>query len=82
MKIAQLGHLCESVDPSSMNRHVNSKDLSVLDDVLRLYFRPDQHRLREATTCLCTNVPDKDFIVDRHPHFPQVLSCILGGCVM
>ena len=74
MKIAQFGHLHESVDPSSVDRHVHSKDRSVLDDALGFYFRPGQHRLHEMTSCLCTNVPDKNFVVDRHPLFPQVFA--------
>ena len=28
---------------------------------------------RRAVTCLYTNTPDDDFVIDRHPHHPQVV---------
>lgn len=28
-----------------------------------------------AATCLYTNTPDEHFLVDRHPHFPNVVVC-------
>ena len=28
---------------------------------------------RRAVTCLYTNTPDSDFVIDRHPRHPQVV---------
>lgn len=40
-------------------------------------FLPKVGKLKKGKTCLITNTPDKQFIVDQHPEFPHVY--ITGG---
>jgi sarcosine oxidase len=61
-------------DPASVRRTVDDADEAQLRAALKpvlpgLSTAP----VRESGTCLFTNTPDHDFIVDFHPLHPQVL---------
>lgn len=63
-----------SADPESVRRDVDDRDLKPLRAALKpvlpgLSVAP----VRETGTCLFTNTPDHDFVVDFHPLHPQVL---------
>ncbi len=63
-----------SDDPESVRRTIDERDLEPLRAALKpilpgLSAAP----VRESGTCLFTNTPDRDFIVDFHPLHPQVL---------
>jgi sarcosine oxidase len=63
-----------SDDPESVRRKIDDHDLNALRAALEpvlptLSVAP----LRESETCLFTNTPDHDFIIDFHPNRPQVL---------
>lgn len=61
-------------DPDSVRRTVDESEV----EPLRAALRPILPALadapvRERDTCLFTNTPDHDFIIDFHPAYPQVL---------
>ncbi|HST08143.1 MAG TPA: N-methyl-L-tryptophan oxidase [Gemmatimonadaceae bacterium] len=72
---ASVMHSGEIVDrPELVRRDVSDGDLQSLRDALRpvlpeLAAAP----VRERGTCIFTNTPDHDFIVDWHPQHPNVL---------
>ncbi|HEY0529225.1 MAG TPA: N-methyl-L-tryptophan oxidase [Gemmatimonadaceae bacterium] len=58
----------------SVRDPVDPRDVGALRHALEPIL-PDLARakVRESATCLFTNTPDHDFIIDFHPHHPQVL---------
>ena len=61
-------------DPDEVSREIASSEVGplrrALSDVLPLLASA---RVVDQDTCLFTNTPDHDFIIDFHPEFPQVL---------
>jgi sarcosine oxidase len=60
--------------PDAVRRTIDARDLNALRAALKpvlpgLSAAP----VRESETCLFTNTPDHDFIIDFHPNHPQVL---------
>jgi sarcosine oxidase len=63
-----------SGDPGSVRRTIDERDLNPLREALRPVLPAlSSAPIRESGTCLFTNTPDHDFIVDFHPLHPQVL---------
>jgi sarcosine oxidase len=63
-----------SDDPATIRRTIDDGDVKPLRAALRPVLPELSAALiREAGTCLFTNTPDHDFIVDFHPLHPQVL---------
>lgn len=63
-----------SDDPATVRRTVDENDLRSLRAALKPILPPlATAPVRETDTCLFTNTPDHDFIVDFHPLHPQVL---------
>ncbi len=60
--------------PEKVKRSVGDKESEILRAALRPVL-PDLSvaPVRESDVCLFTNTPDHDFIIDFHPHHPQVL---------
>lgn len=63
-----------SARPEAIRRTIDDRDVASLRSALKpvlpsLATAP----VREADTCLFTNTPDHDFIIDFHPLYPQVL---------
>jgi sarcosine oxidase len=63
-----------SDDPATIRRTIDERDLKPLRTALRPVLPAlSGAPIREAGTCLFTNTPDHDFIVDFHPRHSQVL---------
>lgn len=63
-----------SDDPATIRRTIDERDVAPLRDALRPVLPSLASALiQESGTCLFTNTPDHDFIVDFHPLHPQVL---------
>ena len=61
-------------DPESVRRTIDERELAPLRSTLKAILpRLSVAPVRESGTCLFTNTPDHDFIVDFHPLHPQVL---------
>jgi sarcosine oxidase len=72
-KIGRYHHLGETVDPDAFDRAPGPRDEAVLRDFARRYFPQGAGRALALTTCLFTNTPDEDFILDALPGAPQVI---------
>jgi sarcosine oxidase len=63
-----------SADPTTIRRSIDESDAKPLRAALQPVLPGLSSALiRETGTCLFTNTPDHDFIVDFHPRYPQVL---------
>lgn len=71
-KIGKYHHRRERVDPDHMDRNCYDEDEEVLRAAVRRYFPDADGPTMSMTTCLFTNSPDEHFIIDVHPHYPQV----------
>jgi sarcosine oxidase len=61
-------------DPEQLRRPVESNEAEPLRAALRPVLPGlAQARIRDMTSCLFTNTPDHDFLIDFHPQHPQVL---------
>ncbi len=61
-------------DPDNVRRTVDESEVNPLRAALRPILPGLSHApIRESGTCLFTNTPDHDFIIDFHPMYPQVL---------
>ena len=60
--------------PDTVRRPIDNHDVNALRTALKPVL-PELSAapLRESETCLFTNTPDHDFIIDFHPNHPQVL---------
>jgi len=76
LKIGLHHHLGEIVDPDTMDRTAGARDEAVLREFAARYFPDGAGETLALKTCLYTNTPDRHFIVDRHPAYPQV---VIGG---
>jgi sarcosine oxidase len=72
---ASVMHSGETVrDPDSVERKVSDAEVNPLRAALRPVLpQLAEAPVRESSTCLFTNTPDHDFIIDSHPLHPQVL---------
>jgi sarcosine oxidase len=72
---ASVMHDGETVlDPEAVNRAVGPAEVNPLRAALRPVLPAlAEAPVRESDVCLFTNTPDHDFIIDFHPHLPQVL---------
>ena len=72
-KIGKYHHLEERVDDlDAMDRDVHQKDEDVLREGIRQYFPDANGPTIALKTCLFTNSPSGDFIIDLHPDSPKV----------
>lgn len=71
-KVGRYHHLSQTVDPDRMDREVHREDEEVLHSFTARYFPDAAGPTMSLKTCLFTNTPDEHFILDVHPHFPQV----------
>jgi sarcosine oxidase len=63
-----------SAHPDRVRRTINENEVGPLRDALRPVLPGlAQAAIRDSTVCIFTNTPDRDFIVDFHPEYPQVL---------
>ena len=60
--------------PDDVERLVDPGEVDALRDAIRpILPHLADAPVRESVVCLFTNTPDHDFLIDRHPHHPQVL---------
>jgi sarcosine oxidase len=71
-KLGKYHHREERVDPDRMDRECHPEDEEVLRKAIRRYFPDADGPTMAMKTCLFTNSPDGNFILDLHPDFPQV----------
>jgi sarcosine oxidase len=72
-KFGRYHHRREQVDPDRMNREPDSEDERLLRAFAERYFPDAAGPTLMLKTCLFTNSPDEHFILDRHPHDPEVM---------
>ena len=59
--------------PDAPRREVEAGEIEAMRVLLRRYLPRADGPLRSSATCLYTNTPDGHFLVDVHPHHPQVV---------
>lgn len=72
VKVA-LHHDGEKAQPDGPRREVDSSEIANMRTLLRRYLPSAEGQLRATAICLYTKTPDENFILDRHPLYPQVL---------
>ena len=61
------------VDPDTVDRTVRDAELAEVLPLAQQTLRGVTGRALDRLVCLYTIVPDEDFVIDRHPHWPQVV---------
>lgn len=63
----------EICTPQTVRRTIEPRDEAALRAVVRQFLPDLDGPVVQAATCLYTLTPDLNFILDRHPHHPQVI---------
>lgn len=71
-KIGRMHHLREKTDPDAVRREVDEADIQILREVVADCFPCANGQVLNSSTCIFTNTPDHDFLVDLHPTAPNV----------
>jgi sarcosine oxidase len=71
-KIGKYHHLEEDTDAEAVDREPHPYDEEVLRECTARYFPDALGPTMTLATCMFTNTPDKHFIIDLHPDYPQV----------
>src|SRR5262249_46481210 len=61
-------HDGDLTDPDHIQRRVGDSDLDPLRLMASIYLRGVSGHVRRTLTCMYTNTPDQDFVVDFSPH--------------
>jgi sarcosine oxidase len=70
----------ETADPDRVNREITPSDEQTVRPFLREFMPQADGPLLSMRTCLYTNSPDGNFILDRHPNHERVLfACGFSG---
>lgn len=70
----------EPCTPQTIRRTVDDRDVGVLRDVLDRYMPGAAGHVLHTLTCMYTLTPDEHFIIDLHPHHPQIVyGCGFSG---
>lgn len=72
-KFGRYHHFEEVVDPDDWERGPNQEDERILREFAARYFPHGAGPTMMMKSCLFTNTPDRHFILDLHPEFPQVV---------
>lgn len=72
-KFGRYHHLEEVVDPDEFDHEPNRRDEQILREFASRYFPDGAGPTMALKGCMFTNSPDKHFIIDLHPEFPQVV---------
>jgi len=65
------GQLNQNAD--SVDRDIHPEDVEAVRQRLEKYLPDANGELVESVVCLYTNTPDEHFLLDHHPHHPEVL---------
>lgn len=72
-----VGEVCT---PHTIRRAVDAEEIAILREVLDRYLPGAAGDVLRTLTCMYTNTPDRDFILDRHPEHPNVAyGCGFSG---
>jgi sarcosine oxidase len=71
-KIGKYHHLEEMTDAETLDREPHRYDEALLRDCTARYFPEAVGPTMTLATCMFTNTPDKHFLIDLHPDYPQV----------
>lgn len=72
-----IGEVCT---PQTINRAVAPAEIAMLKAVIDRYMRGGANGFKWSLTCMYTNTPDRNFVIDRHPTQPQVVyGCGFSG---
>ncbi len=71
-KFGKYHHRHEQVNADGMDRECHPEDERVLREAIRRYFPDAEGPTMAMKTCLFTNSPDENFVLDLHPNFPEV----------
>jgi len=66
-------HTGTSCSPTDIRREVHQDEIREARSILERTLPTLDGDLLAATTCMYTNAPDGHFIIDRHPHHPNVI---------
>ncbi|MGH7703929.1 MAG: N-methyl-L-tryptophan oxidase [Gemmatimonadales bacterium] len=66
-------HEGETTEPDTVRREVGVHEVEQVRDLLGQYLPDAGGALRDTAVCLYTNTPDGHFVLDFHPHHPQVV---------
>lgn len=80
VKVGKHYHLGEAVDPDEMPRKPHLEDEDTLREFLEHCLPAANGPQMALSTCLYTNTPDKEFVIDHHPvHENVVIACGFSG---
>ena len=71
-KFGKYHHFEENVDPDQVDREPRLEDELLLREFSSRYAPEGNGPTMSLATCMFTNTPDKHFLIDLHPEFPQV----------
>ncbi|WP_135536856.1 N-methyl-L-tryptophan oxidase [Halostella pelagica] len=77
VKIGRHHHFEQDVDPDEMDREPTDRDERVLRDFADSYLRDGAGPTMGLKTCIYTNSPDENFVIDRLPNHSNVV--VAGG---
>lgn len=72
-KIGRHHHLEQETTPDTLDETLRSEDERLLRDVAEEYFPSGAGPTMRLTTCMYTNSPDEQFIIDTHPDHSNVV---------
>lgn len=69
----------DDTEPEGMDRNFGSfeKDEAYLREFLSAHMRGANGKLNKGLSCIFTNTPDEDFIIDQHPEYDNIY--VAGG---
>ncbi|SFK65707.1 sarcosine oxidase [Halogranum rubrum] len=80
VKVGKHYHFGEDVDPDEMAREPRNKDEAALREWVAQGLSSANGPSMALSTCLYTNTPDKEFIIDHHPTYDNVVvACGFSG---
>lgn len=65
--------MIDSTTDPDQPRPADAANLQALSTIIADHFVGVDPTPQEVVTCLYTETPNRDFVVDRHPHHPQIL---------
>jgi sarcosine oxidase len=72
-----IGDVCT---PQTINREVDPSEIQMLKQVVDRYMRGGAESFKWSLTCMYTNTPDRNFVIDRHPGNSNVVyGCGFSG---
>lgn len=72
LKLGKYHHLRQDVDPDDFEREPRLEDEWLLREFVSRYTPEANGPTMRLATCMFTNTPDRHFLIDVHPEFPQV----------